>query len=290
MANKTVTFSGQIVSAAVLQDLKRRINSVYSAAGASTTTPTSGSVITFSDLQNTYNTARTAIFNLSGNFGSRSLSNFQGLILAGNHGIGIVEKTVGDLEQICTAYNNANKSGNFSGNDSFTSGNFCSTNYSGTNSGNCSFTSASQVCSGNCTDCTFTPASGVSFSGHRASHGSRRSFDPFDFSVFHTGQSGCSANKASVQSGRANNSSNFSGHSARNGSNKSFTAAQNSNNYSPNCPGNFSPFSTGSASFFNFGSFSTNRSFTTGSGGCFSNFVPNFASNDFLCKVVTFKF
>lgn len=148
MGNKTVTFSNKI-NATVLRDLKLRIKGVYSPADVNIATPAAGTKITFSDLKGIYDAARQSIFAIKRSFGTRTLANFSGVTISGAHGIGIVEKTVGDLEQLC----NSNQTGN-AGNRSFTAA---------TNSAN--------------------------FSGNATSNSTNRSSGyEFNYTAFHTSQ------------------------------------------------------------------------------------------------------
>lgn len=108
MADKTVTFTGKKVEDDVMLDLRKRIKSAFASASISTTAPTAGTGITFADLYSTYQAARQAIFALTSSFGSFTLGSFQYAQLKAAHGIGITEKTVGELENVCVAFKSAN--------------------------------------------------------------------------------------------------------------------------------------------------------------------------------------
>lgn len=267
MANKKVTFSGQTASATVLRDLKTRIKNVFSSSSVNTGTPTSGSSLSFSSLNEVYTAARTALFALSGSFGSRSLSNFTGATISGTHGMGIVEKTVGDLEQLCLTFFSGNNAANNVGfRNSFTAEKN-SSNFSGVNSthkspftaaknssnfssnGNdssnrSSFTKAknsSNFTTHNNANRSFTAANDSSnFSAYKASgNSSNRSVGfVYSYEAFHTARGGTHTTVLSVV--YKTNFGSFGYASNR----SSFTEAKDSSNFS------------------SFGTDATNRSFT----------------------------
>lgn len=108
MADKTVTFTGKKIEDDIMLGLRQRIKSAFASASISTTTPTAGTGITFADLYSTYQAARQAIFALTSSFGLFTLGSFQHAQLKAAHGIGITEKTVGELENVCVAFKSAN--------------------------------------------------------------------------------------------------------------------------------------------------------------------------------------
>ena len=106
MADKTVTFTGQQVLASVPQNLYYRINVIFAAGGAN---PSVGSAITYANLLSLYNAAKTAL-SAKGQTPSFTLGNFQNALLKASHGIGVVEKVVGQLENTCPTYFSSNRS------------------------------------------------------------------------------------------------------------------------------------------------------------------------------------
>ena len=109
MANRTVFFTaGTKIEDDIMLNLRKRIKAAFSSASISTTAPAAGTVMTFADLNSTYQAARQAIFALISSFGSFTLDNFQNKQMKAVHGIGIVEKTVGALENVCVAFYSGN--------------------------------------------------------------------------------------------------------------------------------------------------------------------------------------
>ena len=109
MADKTVTFTGKTVLANVPQNLYYRINVIFAAGGAN---PAVGSTVTYANLLSLYDAAKTALL-AKGQTPDFTLGNFQGTLLKASHGIGIVEKVVGQLENTCPTYFSSNRSSAF---------------------------------------------------------------------------------------------------------------------------------------------------------------------------------
>ena len=165
MADKTVTFTGQKVLASVPQNLYYRINVIFAAGGAN---PSVGSTITYANLLSLYNAAKTAL-SAKGQTPFFTLSNFQNALLKASHGIGTVEKIVGQLENTCPTYFSSNRSSAFDANFS-----------SFGNGGNCAFFSGNFSTFGNSGNCAFFSGN---FSGFGNS-GNRSSFNSAKFSTF----------------------------------------------------------------------------------------------------------
>jgi hypothetical protein len=220
MANKTVTFTGKKIEDDIMLGLRQRIKSAFTSASISTSTPTVGTGITFADLYSTYQAARQAIFALtSSSFGSFTLGSFQNSQLKAAHGIGIVEKTVGELENVCVAFNSANLKPTIQS---------CSANKSGNRS-------------------TYTAvANGSNFSAHGTNSTHRSGYaaeaNAANFGTVNNGnRSGYTAEKNATNfsnyfsSHRTSftgpqNKSNFSGYNS--GNRTTFTAAVNGSNFS----------------------------------------------------------
>ena len=302
MADKTVTFTGKTVLASVPQNLYYRINVIFAAGGAN---PAVGSTITYANLLSLYYAAKTAL-STKGQTPSFTLSNFQNALLKAGHGIGIVEKTVGQLENTCPTYFSSNRSSafdaNFSsfgngGNCSFFSGNFSSFG----NSGNCSFFSGNFSSFGNGgnkaqhssnfssfgNSSNHSGFNGSNFSGF--GNGGNKSFNSSNFSWF--GNSGNNSgfrgsfnyqvfhfrtgSKATVHSG--NNKANHSGFGSSSGNcsqrSSNFSSFGNGSNRSSRNNTNFSSFGNGGNKSFN----SANFSSFGNSGNC-SQYSSNFSS------------
>lgn len=252
MADQTKTFSGQLATAATLNDLNTRIKQVF--ANANTTNAVQYEKINFSDLVKIYNSAQTAITALSG-INNNTLNDFSSQQISGIHGLGIVEKTVGDLENLCFTHKSTNVLSNSTNRSGYTSAknstNFAN-NESAANSGHRSnFTSSSN-------SSNFSGNSGTCVNNY-----------PFAYMDFCPNLPYCTQNKATVLSS-INKS--FWENGFCEGNRSSFTPSQNSSNFSGNTAN------------------STNRSnFTAGSNS--SNFSifsksTNFSNNAYQCKVV----
>lgn len=247
MADKTVTFTGQQVLASVPQNLYYRINVIFAAGGAN---PAVGSTITYANLLSLYDAAKTAL-SAKGQAPSFTLSNFQNALLKAGHGIGIVEKTVGQLENTCPTYFSSNRSSAFDANFS-TFG----------NSGNCAFFSINFSDFGNSGNrSSFNSAKFSTFGNSSKNSGFKYKLN---YQVFHfkTGK------KATVHSG--NNKANHSGFAKNTGN----CSEQKSSNFSSfGNSGNCAQYSSNFSSFGN----SANRS---------SLFGGNFSAVTKTCYVV----
>ena len=310
MADKTVTFTGQKVLASVPQNLYYRINVIFAAGGAN---PSVGSTITYANLLSLYNAAKTAL-SAKGQTPFFTLSNFQNALLKASHGIGTVEKIVGQLENTCPTYFSSNRSSafdaNFSsfgngGNCAFFSGNFSTFG----NSGNCAFFSGNFSSFGNSGNCAFFSGnfSGFGNSGNRSSFNSAKfsTFgnssknsgfrNKFNYQVFHfkTGKRATvhRGNNKANHSGFAKNSGNCAQHSSNFSSfGNSGNCAQHSANFSSfgnsgNCAqhsSNFSSFGNGG----NCAQHSSNFSSFGNSGNRSSLFSGNFSAVTKTCYVV----
>ena len=279
MADKTVTFTGQQVLASVPQNLYYRINVIFAAGGAN---PAVGSTITYANLLSLYDAAKTAL-SAKGQTPSFTLSNFQNALLKAGHGIGIVEKTVGQLENTCPTYFSSNRSSAFdanfstfgnSGNCAFFSGNFSSFG----NSGNCAFFSGNFSDFGNSGNrSSFNSAKFSTFGNSSKNSGFKYKLN---YQVFHfkTGK------KATVHSG--NNKTNHSGFAKNTGN----CSEQKSSNFSSfGNSGNCAQHSSNFSSFGNSGNcaqHSSNFSSFGNSGNRSSLFSGNFSAVTKTCYVV----
>lgn len=250
MADQTIIFSGQKATANTLNNLNSRIRAIFT--NANTTNVQQFEKINFSDLVKIYESAQSAMFALANTSSNQNLGNYQNQQIGGITGLGIVEKTVGDLENLCLSHNSSNvlsnsthrtdymgasNSSNFSNNQSaacpsnrstFTSsknstnfsGNegFCDTNQPFTWMSYCDNEQHTQWCSPFCTP----NYASVMFSNCKSDFN-----DPT-----------CEGNRSSFTASK--NSSNFSGNTANSTNRSTFTEASNSSNFSIfNCPANF---------------------------------------------------
>ena len=165
MADKTVTFTGKTVLASVPQNLYYRINVIFAAGGAN---PAIGSTVTYANLLSLYDAAKAALL-AKGQTPDFTLGNFQGTLLKASHGIGVVEKVVGQLENTCPTYFSSNRSSAFE------------TNFSsfGSNSGNRSFNGSNFSSFGNSSNRSFNSGNFSSFG-----NGGNRSFNSGNLSGF----------------------------------------------------------------------------------------------------------
>lgn len=235
MADQTVTFSGQIATANTLNNLNSRIKAVF--ANTNTTNVQQYEKINFSDLLKIYESAQNAIFVLANTSSNQNLENYQNQKISGITGLGIVEKTVGDLENLCFTHKSTNVLSNSTDRSGYTAA---------TNSTN--FTNNASAA--NSTHRTnFSDAfKSTNFSGN---DGGCFSFQPFAYMNFCPNRPWCTQNKATVLSSinksfwengfcvgnrssfaSAQNSSNFSGNTANSTNRSSFTAESNSSNFS----------------------------------------------------------
>ena len=290
---RKVTFSPNTIQETDLQNMKKRIKAVFSSSSVDAATPATGSTATFAQLKGVYDAAVTAIKALGGT-NSRTLGSFQGAILKGAHGIGITEKTVGDLEQLCTSHKGSNKAVN----DTSDRGTFTASKNSGNFSGNANndgdrsnftasknsskFSSNGAVHSSN-----FVGNDSSDFSGNTGNSTDRSSGEPFSYMLFHASQSGapkvtvhsgvCKTNwgaNAAANSGNrsGNNSSNCDGNANKNSNRSDFTAAVIGSNFNTNGTVNSSKRSTFTAA--------VNGTNFTGNNG------SNFSSNTKVCNTV----
>lgn len=277
MADKNVTFTGLQVKASTIQDMSERVKTIFNSSESTSVTP--GRPATFADLLQVYTEARKAIFSLSGSFGSRTLNDFTGSTLSAKHGIGVVEATVGDLENTCVAFFATNLipatqlcAINFAGNAGSESGTCVGNKSSFTAESNSTNFSSDGTCSGNCNPYVGTAINSTNFSAMNSSDR-----DSFTSAKNSTNFSDFGSNSSNKSAGTATNSTNCSGNTASNSANK---GGNNGSNYSGNAATNSGNMSSGHT--FNYNAFHTSQGGTKAtvfSGNNKSNFSGNSASN-----------
>lgn len=225
MADKTVSFSDKIMSVDIPNDMIDRIKSIYSPAVLNKIA--SDDILEFADLRNIYIQARTALFNLTGSFGSRTLNDYTDQLAGPITGLGIVEATIGDLENTCISFvacasNNSSNLITFSTNRSTFTPESNSSNFSGVNSSNRG---------------SFSPEyNSTNFSEVFGNSTNRSDFSPGSFSSDFSGNGSFSTNRRVYSNGcigncQGDNTSNFTGNAC---------FSNNSSHFSPNSPYNWS--------------------------------------------------